>query len=626
MKKIIFLTIILFVLGTNSSFSFINFDSEGKWSTSFEYGQECVKHWKFHDEIGYCKDVANDGATWTGYPQAYQEDNHTIENLTHISASAANSGGYGARFWNWDGVNSHTPTVGVIFPSPQTELWIRWYIRYQEGYRWEALNYEKNLYIYTADRYPAVITGALNDTWYIASSGLPQIGQSQNVMSNKTWADVMGGPYSHGQFLAIEVYLKMNSALGVADGVARKWINGELVLDRNDLQHSGTNANALSGWMNFGFNENQSEVGNQRGPIGINRAYIDYDDMVVYNLTPPNLDAHGYPFIGPMSWGSVPVTTSLEAQPITEPKSFTISGLPTKGDLLLTENFQDNNWSSRGWYDATDSTGVTSGGYSGNALRWDWMAGATKPTGFSTIRRIMAEPVEEFILEYYVKYDSGWRGSGLAYHPHTLHMVSSEDTIYQGGANSNSALYFSQVSGTSAPYAIQPRFGHQDSMRVNTSFGTPRNDLTSTTEDRSANLCNTPLAAAGADYGDCYSMGGGAYYSFSGWRSPSVVVPNDQWVKLTYYVKSNTVANGTANYDGIVKVWVNEALAISNESALLVAGGYGGATWDKFMMAPYIGNGSPVNQTMWLDEMRVWRVAEGSAGVVAPTPLLRLVQ
>lgn len=51
----------------------------------------------------------------------------------------------------------------------------------------------------------------------------------------------------------IETYFKVNSAVGVADGVGKIWLNGSLVLDKNDLRiKHATNAASLY-WMNVHF-------------------------------------------------------------------------------------------------------------------------------------------------------------------------------------------------------------------------------------------------------------------------------------------------------------------------------------------------------------------------------------
>jgi len=188
--------------------------------------------------------------------------------------------------------------------------------------------------------------------------------------------------------------------------------------------------------------------------------------------------------------------------------------------------------------------------------------------------------------------------------------MSSADGDYAGVSSANSDLYFEVSTDTSSPYSIYPRTGHQDELRVNTSGGTPPVDLTSTTETRSANHCNTPYTLSGATAYDCYDHSGN-YFSANWWVASSVTIPADTWTKVTAHVKMNTFTDGTGNFDGIMRLWVGDQLAIESTTVLYAAGAYQGTTWNKVVLAPYIGDGSPVTQTMRLDELSIYAVGSG---------------
>ena len=279
----------------------ITFDANGKWETSFEYGAECVKHWQFYDEIGYCQDIENDDKWWYAYPSSYN-DHDPDRKLTGVYADAAHTGNYGARFWAFDGTNKHSPTIRVYMPKPQPELWIRYYIRFQQGFNWSLQHYDKHLYLRTAG--PYLIPGMSNGTFYIHSNGHAA---GRNLYSSLTWNDHMGTPdnTSNGKWMCWEMYIKMDT--DGTNGIERLWIDGNLVLNRNNINHSGGNADARQGWTWFDWHQNHNEIDNTNGPIGADYAYVDYDDMVIYNQTPPNVDEHGNPFIGPLPpatpWG-----------------------------------------------------------------------------------------------------------------------------------------------------------------------------------------------------------------------------------------------------------------------------------------------------------------------------------
>jgi hypothetical protein len=277
----------------------------------------------------------------------------------------------------------------------------------------------------------------------------------------------------------------------------------------------------------------------------------------------------------------------------------------TPGNLIFYESFSDNSWTARGWYDGTDSTGSTAGGYIGNGLRWAWSSSATKPTGFSTIRKQFTSQ-DKILVEYYTKFDTGWEGSGLSYHPHMIHLMSTDDTAYQSLSAAHNNLYLEAISDTSSPYTIRPMFGGQDTYRVNTGVGTVPNNLVGITEIRSAFSCNTPYTLTGATSGGCDNLGGGIYYSATSWRAQNVTIPMNEWVRVRYYIKKNTFTNNVANFDGIIRVWIGDTLAIEDTAMMYAANAHADTEWDKIVFAPYIGNGSPKNQTMWIDELKVY--------------------
>ena len=301
----------------------IQFDGSGRWSTSFEYGAECVKHWQFYDQIGYCQDIANDGIIWTGWPPSYNQHDPNRK-LTSVVADASRTGNLGARFWVGDGTNSLSPTVRIEFPEPQRELWIRWYMRYQDGFQWlnHSIHYNKTIYIRTESGAPTVIPSLLDNAFSVYSAGA---GSGWNSFGGGGWNQTYGPGVSDGQWHSFEIYIRMDTqgsgdeSSGSYNGIARVWVNGEFLGERNNINYSNAMASARQGWRWFGFNENQNSVDNLNGPIGDRWAYVDYDDMTIYNRTPPNTDAHGNPFIGPGEGGGG--TTSPSPAP---PSSVTI--------------------------------------------------------------------------------------------------------------------------------------------------------------------------------------------------------------------------------------------------------------------------------------------------------------
>ena len=69
----------------------------------------------------------------------------TCEGLGEQITSDANypngAGGKGQRHWKGDGIDNVTSGgLSLAFQTPQKELWIRWYMRYEEGFKWSYLS------------------------------------------------------------------------------------------------------------------------------------------------------------------------------------------------------------------------------------------------------------------------------------------------------------------------------------------------------------------------------------------------------------------------------------------------------------------------------------------------------
>ena len=295
------LIIFIFVFPTDA-FSEITFDANGKWETSFDYPEECSI--RGVDNQTNCGNVQNDGTNWN-WGGGTIRDGNTYTQAVADANYPGGGGGLGARFWNYDGHNTQSGPIRVSFPNPQKELWIRWYMRYQEGFQWRSseggtlhrIHYNKTLYLRTGASGADVIPG-LWDYFQFRAQGDPKGNWSY---PGGGWNDSFGPGHSDGQWHCFEVYIKMNSSLGSSDGLMRWWVNGVLYAEQTDIRYDNNNATSHEGFTYFTFNNNQNYVSNADGPIGLTYAYIDYDDMVIYNQTPPNSDEHGNHFIGPIS-------------------------------------------------------------------------------------------------------------------------------------------------------------------------------------------------------------------------------------------------------------------------------------------------------------------------------------
>jgi len=284
------------------------------------------------------------------------------------------------------------------------------------------------------------------------------------------------------------------------------------------------------------------------------------------------------------------------------------------GAILFQESFSDNSFASRNWYDNTAHGTVVSGGQSGNCLQWAWSQGGTTATNGGSMR-MKFTATDSLYVSFYVKFQSGWRGSQKSYHPHMILIPSNLDSEYTPLANNYLNTYIEFVSDVGSPYTIRPAIAIQDEKRVNTSNGTPPNNLTAITENRSVAYCNTPVSSGAS--GICYADN--PYYSANTWKASSASVSTNVWHHVEVYFKMNTISGGKGLSNGIMQKWVDGALVINKSDVLYRTNQDATKKWAQFVLAPYIGDGSPIAQSMWIDELTVGTALPSSGTLQAPT-------
>jgi len=275
---------------------------------------------------------------------------------------------------------------------------------------------------------------------------------------------------------------------------------------------------------------------------------------------------------------------------------------PSNGTVLLTEGFEDASVSGRGWYDNTApaiSTVEHRGG--AGALQMAFAAGGTKPVKGGALRHKFA-PTDRVFLRYWVKYSANWIGSGVNYHPHEFHFVTNLDGDWVGPSATHLTTYVEHVYHNGG----FPRLALQDALNIDT---TKINvDLTSLTEQRAAAGCN----GSGDGYTtNCYQTAG-IWYNEKGWRAaqpaftatPGPGYKND-WHKVEVYFQLNSIQNGKGQNDGIAQYWFDDQRLIDHQNVQFRTGANPTMKFAQFLIAPWIGVGSPVAQTMWVDDVVV---------------------
>ena len=266
--------IMLFFVGWVSAS--ITFDVDGRWETSYD----CAD-WNTYGDPLDCDGLSKCGG-WTC--------SGLYEQITSAANNPNGTGGKGQRHWVGDGTNSNSGGIAVEFSHPQKELWVRWYMRYEDGFSWDPLQYDKILYFHSGSTslIPEFVWG---DQFALIAQSTSDYYQARCYDCG--WPRVYPSNISDGCWHFFEIHVGMDT--NQLDGVAQFWLDGVLLINESDVDWSDGNLSSMEGWTNFGIGSNQNSPDNGRCMA------VDFDDVVVYNQTPPNLDAFGNAFIGPVN-------------------------------------------------------------------------------------------------------------------------------------------------------------------------------------------------------------------------------------------------------------------------------------------------------------------------------------
>lgn len=282
--------------------------------------------------------------------------------------------------------------------------------------------------------------------------------------------------------------------------------------------------------------------------------------------------------------------------------------------LIFQEDFENTNFTSRGWFDNTGVAIDTNEHITGSnaSARYTYAQGAqTAPSGGAM--RMSFTETEEIYVSYYVKYSANWEGSNQSYHPHEFFLLTNQNDAYSGLSVTHLTAYIEQNEGV-------PILAIQDAQNIDpNNVGT---DLTATTENRAVSGCNG-VGGAAIGHDDCYGSAPN-YRNEAVWRAGEIYFSDtpgprykNDWHRVEAYFKMNTVTNGHGNYDGVAQYWYDGQLIINHNNVLFRTGQYPNLRFDTLAIAPYIGDGSPVTQTMWVDNLVV---ATSKIDAVKPLP------
>jgi hypothetical protein len=288
--------------------------------------------------------------------------------------------------------------------------------------------------------------------------------------------------------------------------------------------------------------------------------------------------------------------------------------------ILFTEDFENTNLAAKGWYDNTSQTFSTVEHVPGSnqSLEYHWTIGGTQPTSGGSLRRAFT-PTPTLYVSYWVKYSSNYAGSGRTYHPHEFYVLTNADPAFSGLAFNTLDLYIQQVFGSNGGV---PQLEIQDGKMVDTTRINV--NLIGVTENRAVAGCNgignTGGVTVSGVFGgsDCYSVGGGTFWNSYMWNSPTVRFRPNVWQHVEVYAQLNSVVGGIGQLNGVLKYWLDGALIIDQSNVIFRTGANPNLAFNQFVMAPYIGDGSPVDQKFWIDNLTL--ATDRVMGVVPPAP------
>lgn len=230
------------------------------WSTTFN-----CPEWKQGESLN-CDGIVK-GGDWQ-----CSGNGETPSAIRPEGNNPAGGPGNGWRAAVGDGVNNGAGNFSVTFAAEQPELWIRFYIRFPQGFRWSSLNYHKLLYLYT-DRESNKGTQAIpefgdgtDDLRIYAQSA----GGTYGCEGSCGWNSMMGGATGDGKWHFLEFHVKMDT--NGSNGVAQAWIDG---VERFNIANANFSNGTRRGWQWFQINANQ------KSPANGGCVFIDYDDLAV---------------------------------------------------------------------------------------------------------------------------------------------------------------------------------------------------------------------------------------------------------------------------------------------------------------------------------------------------------
>ena len=77
------------------------------------------------------------------------------------------------------------------------------------------------------------------------------------------------------------------------------------------------------------------------------------------------------------------------------------------------------------------------------------------------------------------------------------------------------------------------------------------------------------------------------------------------WHLVEAYFRLNTIVSGKGAKDGVLRLWYDGSMIVDRTNVVMRTGANATMKFNQFLLVPYIGDGSPVDQTFWVDNLLV---------------------
>jgi len=280
-----------------------------------------------------------------------------------------------------------------------------------------------------------------------------------------------------------------------------------------------------------------------------------------------------------------------------------------EGTVLFVEPFEDVDFTSRGWYDSPAGVMSTAEHAPGSTASYecDWAASASSCTGGAPMRHALPA-TDPLYVSYWIKVSTGFAGL-----MGTINLITTGDGAYVGPFSSHLTVV---LDSDNAQAAVQAT----DSVNVDTScVQTAPSDGTLGTiigcggatpatyaygSSRAVNGCNG--VASDIDSVWCDDEGSNSYLNSAFRSSTTSPFSDGTWHFVEAFFAMNSVAGTQADADGVVRFWIDGALAVADDRATFRNGAEPTLEWNQLAVLPYIPlGGAPAAESVWLDELTV---------------------